>query len=878
MNKITLADLSLKDITLDSLPRLKRLRESHFNTQSEVCVELPLLMTEYMKKMDNPSDSSELRAARRLKAVLTKKKSLIREDDLLAGTTTTKIKGVVIYPQFMAQALWPELETLSIRKKNPYRINKAEIDTLNLDVFPYWMEGTVQEVCRKDYNNPKSLQMMERLVFFLCSKVHMISHTIPDYEVVVKEGLGSILKKVEEKESQAIRVEGKESQTDFYQTIRVEEKESQAIRMEEKESQADFYQTIRVEEKESQTDFYQAIRMEEKESQADFYQAIRVEEKESQTDFYQAIKMVIEGVIAYANNLSQTAASLAEIETNLERKNELLVMSKNLSRVPKEKPETFHEALQAIWLCQVALHQENNNIALSLGRVDQILYPFYRQDIEKGILTVAKAVELIGCFFLKLADHVPMVPETGEELFGGSGSNQAITLGGVNSDGEDAVNDLTYIMLRATELLKVRDPNVNARYYPGINPKEYLDRLCGVNITTKATPCFHNDKKVIDTLLAQSYSIEDAREYSIVGCVEPVRGGKTFGHTGAIMLNLTAALEMALFSGRDRLTEEEQFGPKTPLPSAISSFDQFLSAFKEQIIFLIDQSVELNNMFGKTHFKVNPLPLLSALTQGTIEKGKDVLCGGAVYNSSGVAIIGISEVVDSLCAIKEFVFDKKEVTFSELIVAIEKDWEGQEKLRLKIINSDTKYGTASQEAKEMTNFIIDLLHTEYQKRENYRGGRYTVGYWSMTTHAGWGVLTGAMPSGRRNKEVLPSGITPVSGQAPELTEVLRFMAELDSRKIANSYTLNLKYTPATGIIDKFAASIEAYMQMGGLQVQFNLIDRATLKDARDHPEKYPNLLVRVSGYTAYFADLNPYMKEEIITRAEYDLQTGKEVK
>jgi formate C-acetyltransferase len=811
MSKITLEDLSLKDIALEDLPRLKRLREVHFDTQPEVCVELPQLMTRYMQQMDNPSDSSELRAGKRLRYVLENKRPLIQEDDLLAGTTTTKTKGVVIYPQFMAQALWPELETLSSRKKNPYRISQDEINTLNLEVFPYWMDRTIQEVCRKDYHNPLCQRMTERLFFFLATKAHCISHTVPDYEVVVREGLASVIKKAEEKESGL------------------------------SDSEAD----------------------------------------SRKRDFYKAVGMVLEGMMAYAHKLSQEAASLAEREDDPARKQELLRMSEICQRVPKDRPTTFQEALQAIWICHVALHQENNNIALSLGRLDQILYPLYRQGIEEGTLTPAQAVELVGCLFLKLADHVPMSPETAEELFGGSGSNQAITLGGVDPSGEDALNDLTYVMLRATELLKVRDPNVSTRYYPGINPKAYLDRLCEVNITTRATPCFHNDIEVIKILLAQDYPLEDARNYSIIGCVEPTRGGKSFGYPGAIAFNLTAVLEMSLFQGRHRLTEEEQFGPKTPLPSDISSFDEFLSVFKEQLVFLIDQSVAMNNMFGKTHLKVHPLPLLSALTQDTLEKGKDVLEGGAIYNPSGVFVIGLSEVVDSLCAIKEFVFDKKEVPFPELITAIEKDWQGYEKLRLKVINSGTKFGTESKEAAEMADYVIDVLHTEYQKRENYKGGRYTVGYWTMTTHAGWGGLTGALPSGRKNKEVLPSGITPVSGQAPELTEALRFVAELDSRKIANSHALNLKYTPAKDpdqMISKFAASIEAYMKMGGLQVQFNLIDRATLEEARDHPEKYPNLLVRVSGYTAYFADLNPYMQEEIITRAEYDLQTGKEVR
>ncbi|MBU1262760.1 formate acetyltransferase [bacterium] len=804
---VTFSDLGLAEITLEQLSRLKRLRDIHFHTKPAVCTELPLLMTRYMKQMDDPSSSSEVRAGKRLKYVLENKRPIIADESLLAGTTTTKTKGVVIYPQFMAQSLWPELETLSRRKKNPYSINQNEIDELNLEVFPYWMDRTVQEVCRRDYNNPFCQRMMERLVFFLATKAHVISHTIPDYEVVVKEGLACLIKKIEEKES----------------------------------------------------------------SEAD----------PKRRDFYKATKAVLEGVITYSQNLSKQSAELAGRESDPVRKEELITMSRICERVPKERSTTLWEGLQAVWTCHICLHQENNNIALSLGRLDQILYPLYHKQIEEKSITKAQAVELVGCFFLKLADHVPMSPETGEELFGGSGSNQAITLGGIDKEGKDAVNDLTYVMLRATELLKVRDPNVNARYYPEVNPRGYLDRLCEVNLTTKATPCFHNDIEVIKILLDQGYSLEDANDYSIVGCVEPIRGGKTFGHTGAIMLNLTSVLEMALFSGRHRLTEEEQFGPKTALPSEITNFDQFLSIFKEQLLFLIDQSVEMNNMLGRTHLKVCPLPLLSVLTQGTLEKGKDLLEGGAVYNSSGVAIIGLSEVVDSICAIKEFVFDKKEIAFPELITAVQKDWQGYEKLRLKIINSKNKFGTESREAKDITDYLIDLLHTEYQKRENYRGGRHTVGYWTMTTHAGWGVLTGSLPSGRKNKEVLPSGITPVSGQAPELTEVLRFMAKLDKTKIANSYTLNLKYTPAKDpqqMIPKFSASIEAYMKMGGLQVQFNIIDRAILKEARDYPERYPNLLVRVSGYTAYFADLNSYMQEEIISRAEYDVETGKEVR
>lgn len=812
MDKVTFDDVRLRHITLESLPRLKRLRDVHFNTRPEVCAELASVMTQYMKEKDDPSDAPEIRAAKRLKYVLEKKKPFIHDDDLLAGTTTTKIKGVPIYPQFLGQALWPELETISTRKRNPYGITEGEIRTLNEDVFPYWMDRTVQEVCRTDYNNPFCQRMMERMFFFLASKAHTISHTVPDYEVVVKEGLAFIINRAEEKES----------------------------------------------------------------GLGDS------EEDAKKRAFYRAVKMVLDGVMAYAEKLKKKATTLKGPKNDPVRNEELEKMAEICGRVPKERPKTFQEALQAIWICQVALNQENNNISISLGRLDQILYPLYSKGIEEGTLTPEQAVELVGCLYLKLADHEPMSPETAEELFGGSGSNQAITLGGVDPSGQDAVNDLTLVMLRATELLKVKDPNVNVRYHPDVNPKAYLERLCEVNVETKATPCFHNDIENIKTLRGQGYSEEDARDYAIVGCVEPVGGGKTFGHTGAIMFNLPSALEMALFQGRNRHTEEEQFGPETASLSEriCRTFDKFLSLFEKQVIFMVEQSVELNNMLGKTHLKVHPLPLLSALTRGTLERGKDVLEGGARYNSSGVAVIGLSEVVDSLCAIQEFVFDRKEVSFPELIEAIEKDWDGYAKLQQKIINSERKFGTRSPKAKAMADYLIDLLHREYQKRENYRGGKYTVGYWTMTTHAGYGKLIGALPSGRKKGDILPSGITPVSGQAPELPEALRFVAQLDSEKMANSHALNLKFTPTPDdheIITHLAARIKAYMDMGGLQVQCNLIDRDTLKQAQKDPRSQPHLLVRVSGYTAYFSDLNPHMQNEIIERAEYDLKTGKEV-
>jgi pyruvate-formate lyase len=347
------------------------------------------------------------------------------------------------------------------------------------------------------------------------------------------------------------------------------------------------------------------------------------------------------------------------------------------------------------------------------------------------------------------------------------------------------------------------------------------------------------------------------------------------------LMNLTSALEMVLFQGKHRLTEDEQFGPLTPAPETINSFEEFKQVFETQLSWLIDQAVTLNNNLGRVHQMLHPTPLLSTLAEGCMENGKDVIEGGALYNSSGVAIIGLAEVVDSLSAIQEFVFEKKTVSFAEMMEAIKHNWnDPYRKLHQMVKTSKEKFGTDSKMAEENADYLMELLHRIFQSKQNYRGGKYTVGYWTMTYHAGFALLTGAFPSGRVKGEALPSGITPVSGSAPELTPCLNFVAHLDHTKIANGHALNLKYTPSPNrelTITKFAQSIESYMKMGGLQVQFNIIDRATLEDARENPAKYPDLLVRVSGYTAYFKDLTPAMQSEIITRAEYNLETGREV-
>jgi formate C-acetyltransferase len=326
-------------------------------------------------------------------------------------------------------------------------------------------------------------------------------------------------------------------------------------------------------------------------------------------------------------------------------------------------------------------------------------------------------------------------------------------------------------------------------------------------------------------------------------------------------------------------------------PDTFQTFEEFRTAFAEQVRWMVDQVTCLNNTLGKVHQAVYPTPILSAFFEGPMENGKDLIEGGAVINSSGATIIGFADVVDSLSAIQQLVFDKntKTISFAQMREAIEKNFVGYEALQKQLMNPEVtpKYGNEDSIADDNARWLVELVNGEFGSRPNYRGGYYRVGYWTMTNHAGFGKLMPALPSGRKAHENFTSGITPVSGVTPVLTRALNSVAGLPARCLSSGVALNLKYTPQNGdrerMLSDFAASVEAYFdddsgrRDGGMEVQFNIINHDELMDAMHHPEKYPELLVRVSGYTAYFKDLSPQMKKEIIDRTEYLLSGGSAV-
>lgn len=815
-----LDDPFLSDYTLTDFPRLQAVRERFYTIPAAVCAERPRLLTEYFLEHGFEDDSSgsqrnpSLRQAEALRHILTNRKPVIRDWDLLAGTTTSKEVGVLLFPEFGALALWPELLTVDEREMNPYRISAEDIDTLTYDVFPFWTDRNVMEYTRAVNGNPRCQQLEGRWVLYFCWKAHAVSHTIPDFPAILQRGLLEIIEEAAAKEK--VAPSGKEK------------------------------------------------------------------------NFYRALQVAQEGVLAYARSLSEEAGRLAAVlgdsESERIRRLELETMADVCARVPAYPARNLHEAINAVWLCWVALHMENMNAGLSLGLLDRWLQPYFLMDIEKAAAEeekreiVKKAIELVGCFYLKCADHLPTVPDLGNRLFGGSSSDQALTLGGVERNGESAVCDMTYIFLKVTEMLSLREPNVNARYHPQVNSPEYLKRLVEVNSITTATPSLHNDAAVLPALVEQGFTIEDAREWGATGCVEPTSCGRHMGHTNCMLLNTVAPLEMALHNGVHPLIGE-QVGPQTGDPAAegaFPAFEDFKEAYKQQLSYLIGQSIEYNDMLGRAHQHLHPTPLLSSFFQGPMETAKDVIDGGARYNSSGAALVSITDVIDSLTAIKALVYEQRIVDWRTLLEALERNFEGYEALHARIMNKVPKFGTDALEPRSLGQELINFIYDEYQSRTNYRGGKYTSGFWSMSNHVAFGTLSGALPSGRLKGKPFTPGITPSPGVTDQLLPSIHTIAGLDPLKMPNNIAFNVKAIPGDqnshqAFVERATAYVKTYFELGGMQMQFNMVTTETLKDAAARPEHYRWLLVRISGYNAYFIDLNKDMQQELIERTEFNL-------
>ncbi|PKN60116.1 MAG: formate acetyltransferase [Deltaproteobacteria bacterium HGW-Deltaproteobacteria-11] len=808
-----LEDPYLSEFDIDDFPRLKKFLDIHFTVKPEVCPELPLLCTKWHKRHGFETDTDGkpwvpvLRKAHAYKYLMENRKPIIAEDSLIAGTTTSRPVGSIVYPDGSGTLIWNELLTIPYRTHNPFDISEETRRLLHFEVFPYWNGRNFREWVRAKYDNPLCQQIDERYALYFNWKQATISHTIPDFPKILRLGTSGMIEEIRRE----LDRDGNDA-------------EKAAI--------------------------------------------------------LQAMILTLEGLTAYAKNLAAQASRDAE-SADPGRAEELHYLAAICTRVVEYPARSLDEALNATWIAWVGLHMESMNAGLSLGRLDQWLQPHFLADMEKigseeeRREYIRHAVELVGHFYMRCTDHFPLTPDLANFYFGGSSSNQVITLGGVTPDGEDAVNDMTYIFLKVTEMLSIRDPNMNARYKPGINSDSYLKRLCEVNLITAATPAMHNDDAMTAALTPMGYDPRDIRNWSATGCVEPTLSGKHMGHTNMQMMNMVAALELALNNGTHPLTGWK-LGPETGNVERddFKSFDEFFAAFTAQFKFLIDRSIEYNDMLAEAHQYIRPTPLLSSLIEGCIAKGRDVTKGGAVYNSSGTAIVGLADVTDSLMVIKKLVYDEKKITFAYLKKAVATNFEQAPALLAMARKKVPLFGSGSDEAVAMANRITRWSHDYYGGMPHYRGGKYTTGFWTMSQHVAFGTLSGALPSGRQKGKPFTPGLTPQPFASRSLLDNIRDVARLDPVNLNNNIAFNVKVVPAATdsqekTVNDMFSYVKTYFGLGGMQMQMNVVISAMLRDAMAHPENYRNLIVRISGYNAYFVTLNRDMQMELIERAEY---------
>ena len=585
-----------------------------------------------------------------------------------------------------------------------------------------------------------------------------------------------------------------------------------------------------------------------------------------------AMAVAADAVIRFAERHAERAREMAAREPNPRRRAELERIADVCRRVPAGAPRDFWEALQAYWFIHLGVITELNTWdSFCPGRLDQHLYRFYRRGLEEGTLTRESARELLQCLWVKF-NNQPAPPKVGVTAAeSGTYTDFAnINLGGLRPDGSDGVNEVTYLLLDVIDEMRLVQPSSNLQLSKK-NPDRFLKR--GLEIIRKGwgQPSVFNADMVVEELVRQGKSIEDARVGGTSGCVETGAFGKeAYILTG--YFNLTKVLEITLHNGLDPRTGKK-IGIETGDPTEFSSYDQLFNAYRKQLHHFIDIKVKGNNTIERLYAQHLPAPFLSTLIEGCISKGKDYNNGGPRYNSTYIMAVAPASCADSLTAIRYHIFDQRHLSMKELLEALAQDFEGHEKTRLLLWNRTPKYGNDDDYADSIVVDLFNAFYDEVNGRKNTKGGYYRVNYLSTTCHVYFGSVTGATPDGRRAWEPLAEGISPVQGAdhcGP--TAVLKSAAKIDHARTGGTL-LNQKFTPqlleGEEGINNLAHLVRAYFKLDGHHVQFNVVTTDTLRAAQAEPEKHRDLIVRVAGYSDYFCDLTQALQDEIITRTEH---------
>lgn len=825
--------------------RIPKLVENLYAKMPEIESARAILITESYRQTEN--EPMVIRRAKAFAHILENIPIVIRDLELIVGSTTIAPRGCQTYPEFSYEWLEAEFDTVETRSADPFYISEKTKQELK-EANAYWKGKTTSELATS-YMEPETLLAMEHNIFTPGNYFYNgVGHVTVKYGEVLAIGFSGIKAKAQAELDKLCLADG-----DYQKKSR----------------------------------------------------------------FLEAVMISCDAAIEYARRYARLALKEAEECTDPVRKRELLQIAQNCANVPEKGATGFYEACQSFWFVQQLLQMESSGHSISPGRFDQYMYPYYQKDMESGKITREFAQELMDCIWVKLNDLNKCRDAASAEGFAGYSLFQNLIAGGQNEEGIDVTNDLSFMSIQASMHVFLPQPSLSVRVWNG-TPHEFLIRAAELTRTGIGLPAYYNDEVIIPSLMSRGLTLQDARDYNIIGCVEPQKSGKTEGWHDAAFFNMCRPLELVFSNGIDKGV---RIGPATGNVEEMTTFEQFYDAYKKQMDYAIQLLVNADNAIDMAHAERCPLPFLSSMVDDCMKVGKTVQEGGAVYNFTGPQGFGVANMADSLYSVKTLVYDEKKITMGELKEALATNFgkglgaEDVAAMTAKIANELKEAGktigekevaailntvVAASEAPEVKAngerilklieevpkfgndipevdaFARDVAYTYTEPLQNYknpRGGSFQAGLYPVSANVPLGAQTGATPDGRLAYQPVADGVSPSAGKDVNgPTAAANSVSRLDHYIASNGTLFNQKFHPSAlsgrNGLENFVGLIRSYFDQKGSHMQFNVVSRETLLDAQKHPEQYKHLVVRVAGYSALFTTLSKSLQDDIIRRTE----------
>ena len=826
-------------------PRIQKLVDALYEHMPVIESARAKLITESYKETEG--EPIITRRAKAFAHILHNIPIIIRDNELIVGSSTIAPRGCQTFPEFSYEWLEAELDTVATRTADPFEIaEETKVELKEAD--KYWKGKTTSELATS-YMAPEAIKAIEHNIFTPGNYFYNgVGHVTVKYWEVLETGFEGIMEKAQKELDGCSVGDGNYAR---------------------------------------------------------------------KSHFLEAVILSCKAVIDYAGRYAKLAQEMAAQTSDPVRKQELLVIAENCSRVPAKGAQNFYEACQSFWFVQQLLQMESSGHSISPGRFDQYMYPYYKKDMEAGTITREFAQELMDCIWVKLNDLNKCRDAASAEGFAGYSLFQNLIAGGQNKEGEDVTNDLSVMCIQASMHVHLPAPSLSVRVWNG-SPHEFLIKAAELTRTGIGLPAYYNDEVIIPALQNRGLSLEDAREYNIIGCVEPQKAGKTEGWHDAAFFNMCRPLELVFSNGMDK---GEMVGIPTGDVTQMKTFDEFFDAYKKQMEYCISLLVNADNAIDVAHAERCPLPFLSCMIDDCLKEGKSVQEGGAVYNFTGPQGFGIANMADGLFAIRKLVYEDKKVSMKELKEALAWNYDkgldaqsagdmtemimkamqkagrnvdastaegllktfmgmkpGEQKTqRFKeihdMIDEVPKFGNDIPEVDYFAREVAYTYSKPLQKYNNPRGGKFQAGLYPVSANVPLGGQTGATPDGRYAHTPVADGVSPSAGKDVKgPTAAATSVSRLDHFIVSNGTLFNQKFHPSALSgregLEKFVALIRGYFDQKGMHMQFNVVDRQTLLDAQEHPEKYKHLVVRVAGYSALFTTLSRSLQDDIIRRTE----------